>query len=357
MNFISGMILDEYREQKPEFEELGDLVYGMVKSALDDAGIKVVSVEYRVKSEKSLAGKLEIKGDKYNTLSDITDILGLRVVCHFYDELDAVGDIMKRLFNVDTANSVDKRKKQSPWDFGYSSVHHICSLPDNGIYPENLCGKRFEIQIRSSLQHTWASINHDLGYKTDYGLPDSVVNDFSRVAGLLEIADQQFVYIRDSIRKYSDEIKKRISEGNAHDISIDSVSLSEYVKSNEELIDLNNKIAGLCSAQVHFVSPENYVKQLKFLGKESIGDLQEMVVRNSPLAFKLAAKAINGSSLDMVSSNVGLRFVCRAELLLSTYSRDQAARFLNISMGDIQRAKRTVEKLINTYEEINREDL
>ena len=59
----------------------------------------------------------------------------------------------------------------------------------------------------------------------------------------------------------------------------------------------------------------------------------------------------------MVSSNVGLRFVCRAELLLSTYSRDQAARFLNISMGDIQRAKRTVEKLINTYEEINKEDL
>ena len=53
----------------------------MLSEIVKDLGLTVLAVEHRVKEEKSLAGKLERKGDGYNTLEDITDILGCRVVC------------------------------------------------------------------------------------------------------------------------------------------------------------------------------------------------------------------------------------------------------------------------------------
>ena len=59
-------------------------------STLDIAkelGLTVLAVEHRVKEERSLAGKLERKGDAYNSLEDITDILGCRVVCFLSDEI------------------------------------------------------------------------------------------------------------------------------------------------------------------------------------------------------------------------------------------------------------------------------
>ena len=53
-----------------------------------EEGEPVYTSANRVKEEKSLAGKLERKGDSYNTLEDITDILGCRVVCFLSDEIE-----------------------------------------------------------------------------------------------------------------------------------------------------------------------------------------------------------------------------------------------------------------------------
>ena len=63
----------------------------------------------------------------------------------------------------------------------------ICSLPKDKGYPEELTEYTFEIQFRTVLQHAWAEIEHDLGYKTEFGIPLDVRREFSRVAGLLEI--------------------------------------------------------------------------------------------------------------------------------------------------------------------------
>lgn len=41
-----------------------------------------------------MAGKLELKGDKYKDLSDITDILGTRVVCFFEDDVEHIADFL-----------------------------------------------------------------------------------------------------------------------------------------------------------------------------------------------------------------------------------------------------------------------
>ncbi|MBQ9596712.1 MAG: hypothetical protein IJR34_00465, partial [Bacteroidales bacterium] len=73
------MMMDEYREIKPALERLEKWAYKRIKDAIDKAGLMVTACESRVKTEESLAGKLELKGSKYTCLSDITDLVGVRV--------------------------------------------------------------------------------------------------------------------------------------------------------------------------------------------------------------------------------------------------------------------------------------
>ena len=56
------MILDEYRERLPLFERIKDLVLERLRTCLDENHIIVAGLEARIKTEKSLTGKLELKG-------------------------------------------------------------------------------------------------------------------------------------------------------------------------------------------------------------------------------------------------------------------------------------------------------
>ena len=91
MNLKNRIILEDYRKQRDDFVKLGDVVHNMLTDIVDSMGITVLGIEHRVKTEKSLAGKLERSGDWYSSFEDLTDILGARVICFFSDEIDKIG--------------------------------------------------------------------------------------------------------------------------------------------------------------------------------------------------------------------------------------------------------------------------
>ncbi|MDY5048631.1 MAG: hypothetical protein SPF11_03675, partial [Treponema porcinum] len=100
------------------------------------------------------------------------------------------------------------------------------------------------------------------------------------------------------------------------------------------------------------ISPESYVPQLKWLKKNTIGDVQSMLSENEELAFELARKSLAGSELDVVASTVALRFLCRAELLSKNYTEQQAVEFISLSVSDKKRAERQAEMLFRQKEEL-----
>ena len=123
------MILDEYRENQETFAIMRKVVTDELNRCVSDNGLYVNAIESRVKSEKSLAGKLELKGYKYMFLSDLTDILGCRVITFYTDEVDKVATLIEQSFSVDWSESVDKRKMYELNSFGYMSLHYICRIP------------------------------------------------------------------------------------------------------------------------------------------------------------------------------------------------------------------------------------
>ena len=346
MNLKCRLILEDYRKQRDDFVTLGDTVHTMLSEIVKELGLTVLAVEHRVKEEKSLAGKLERKGDGYNTLEDITDILGCRVVCFLSDEIDKIGQKVEENFVVDWENSSDKRALIKEDAFGYLSLHYICSLPFGDKWPDEICGKKFEVQIRTILQHAWSVINHDIGYKSDFGVPREIKRQFARLAGILELADDEFVRARDNMVGYTEDIRRRIITDDADDVAINMISLNEYVKHNQKMQGIIRKIAEIAGAEITEIDPESYIPQLAFLGITKLGDIEVMIKENHQLAMKLANKALSTADLDIVSSSVALRFLCRAELLNKNYDFDKIVEFLKLSYKNKETAERQAKHLL-----------
>ena len=128
-----------------------------------------------------------------------------------------------------------------------------------------------------SLCSMWAEIEHDLGYKSDFGVPRDIRREFSRVAGLLEIADERFASIRDNVKKYGTEIRQRIADNTAEELLIDRVPLKEYMLRNKKMREFLESLASICGAQISEIDPEAYLPQLEWLGKNTIGDMQKLL--------------------------------------------------------------------------------
>ena len=346
MNLKSRLILEDYRKQRDDFVKLGDVAHQILADIAKELGLTVLAVEHRVKEERSLAGKLERKGDGYNTLEDITDILGCRVICFLSDEIDKIGKKVEEKFVVDWENSSDKRMLLKENAFGYLSLHYICSLPFGDKWPNEICGKKFEVQIRTILQHAWSAIHHDIGYKSDFGVPRDINRQFARLAGLLELADDEFVRARDNMVSYTEDIRKRIITDDADDVVINMISLNEYVLHNKKMQSLIKEIADICGAEIKPIDPESYIPQLAFLGIKKLGDIEIMVKDNYELALKLAKKALSTADLDIVSSSVALRFLCRAEMMNKNYDFDKIVDFLKISLRSKEKAERQATLLL-----------
>ena len=227
-------ILEEYNTNLPRFKEIEQEVRDKLKKTLADSGLLVAAIESRVKAYDSLAGKLELKGHKYNSLADLTDILGLRVITFYLDDVDKVASAVERLFTVDWENSVDKRKIHEIDSFGYLSLHYICSVPG---FPY-----RFEIQMRTLLQHAWANMDHDTGYKSGVEIPKRYMRSMSRLAGLLELVDDEFSKIRIELTDYRRRVQALVRSGNLNEVPIDGDTFRSYLELNP-FSQLNKRIA------------------------------------------------------------------------------------------------------------------
>ncbi len=227
-------ILAEYDSQFSRSEGYCAALKLLVEQLLAASGHRVHNVTARVKEREHVEAKVQRITKSYSSLSDITDVIGVRITTYFEDEVDAIGNLIEQEFKIDAANSIDKRASLDPDRFGYLSLHYVCSLSRQRqklLENRSFIGMRCEIQIRSILQHAWAEIEHDLGYKTGAAVPAPIRRRFSRLAGLLEIADLEFTKLRTDLAAYAESVKETIND-EASDLQVDQISLKEFIETD-----------------------------------------------------------------------------------------------------------------------------
>ncbi|MBC7659999.1 MAG: hypothetical protein H7249_09850 [Chitinophagaceae bacterium] len=217
-------IIESYAGLRGDLIEAGELLHKKLTTALHLSGVKVHTVSQRVKTEHSLRNKISRPDKIYDSIEQLTDLIGLRVVTYFEDSVEEVARIVEEAFVIDFDRSIDKRFRIDPSSFGYRSLHYVCHSTSESL------GLPFEIQIRTVLQHAWAEIEHDLGYKFPETVPNAIKRRFSRVAGLLEIADAEFVELRESMKRYEINVKDHEFQPSYAD-SMDAVVLKTLAES------------------------------------------------------------------------------------------------------------------------------
>ncbi|MBR1573608.1 MAG: hypothetical protein IJ652_02030 [Bacteroidales bacterium] len=317
LNPAATALLEEYREKLPMYGYLAQTVPAMLKQRLDEAGIVVAAIEHRVKAEASLAGKLALKGDKYHSILDVTDIVGLRVITFYMDDVDKVAAIIDRMFDIDWENSVDKRKAHQIDSFGYMSLHFICRLPKKAVPKAEYAGLeevRFEIQIRTVLQHAWANMNHDTGYKSGVEVPSEYLRSLSRLAGILELVDGEFSRIRSELADYRRNIQALVASGNLDEVPLDGDSFRSYL-SMRPFDALNRRIAAVNQAEIQDVSLDRFLPLFKTMGFQTLGDIANLIRDYAEAAFQIACYQIGLTDLDIVSASIGPQDLCMAYIL------------------------------------------
>ena len=296
-------LLESYHEQLPQLEQLIEQASNLLKAALREQNIQLNTFEGRIKTEESLAGKLEKKGYKYRTLHDVTDIVGIRVVTYYTDDVDKVAAIAKQIFDIDWKNSVDKRKHQLN-SFGYLSLHYICYLKEGPLRTIP-----FEIQMRTALQHVWSAIEHDIGYKGAVKLPPEFVRQFSRLAGMLEMADDEFSRLRTTMTDYRRQVQALVKSGHFSEVSLSSDSFQQFLDL-KPFDRLNQRIAAVNQAEIFPAPMMQFLPILESFRFTNLGDIQQFIVENSEDAYQMAVSQLAITDLDILSETVGLQNLC-----------------------------------------------
>lgn len=332
------LLLQQYHERKPIYERLEEIVAQTIEKALKDQGLYVTSIEHRIKAEHSLMGKLELKGMKYHSLEDITDILGMRVTTFYTDDVDKVAAIIKKILYVDWNESVDKRKQHQLNSFGYNSLHYICRLPKDIVYdPEmpELNEYRFEIQMRTALQHVWSTIEHDIGYKSGIKAPPEFIRQLGRLAGMLELADDEFSRLRNTITDYKRRILSLAVDGKLDQVPLSLQTFREYL-SLHPFDRLNRRIAAINQAEICEAPLLPFLPVLESFGFETLGEVDRFISEHSEDAYQMAVNFLAVTDLDILSETVGLQNLCIVHTLKQGNGTEGVKKIFEIIGGPNQ---------------------
>jgi ppGpp synthetase/RelA/SpoT-type nucleotidyltranferase len=285
------LILNEFRRKQELYKGFTKKLENLIKEILTADEVCIHSVTSRTKEIDSLAEKISRPNKTYQKLEDIKDLSGVRIITYFEDDVDKVAEIIENEFEIDQENSIDKRKEWDYAEFGYSSLHKVGKLCPSAIIDDytKYKGLCFEIQISSILQHAWAEIEHDLGYKSEEGIPDAIKRRFAKLAALLELGDDEFVRLRDDLDRYGNKVEKEIKY-TPESTSINKVSLQKFINSNEVMQDLKEFFADWFGKELKADKDSYWLKSLPrefhYIGINNIKELGDLLKEYSELIKK-----------------------------------------------------------------------
>jgi putative GTP pyrophosphokinase len=285
---LKDKILDTYKVNKKTYHNFRERVINLLTDLLSVQEIVTHQISSRTKSIESLSKKIDGKGDKYKSIDDITDIIGIRIITYMDSDVDAIAKLIENEFIIDIENSIDKRKLKAD-QFGYRSLHLVASLNksrcDLKEY-KKYNGIKCEIQIRSILQHAWAEIEHDLGYKGEVAIPEQYKRTFNRLSALLETAGVEFDRLKNELEIYEKDVPALINT-TPEIVDINQASILSFINTNTILL----KARTIMESKIELKLGEaillgGLLKKIKFFDFKTIGELEQSLITDSVTFLK-----------------------------------------------------------------------
>ena len=163
----------------------------------------ISSIQTRLKSTASIVEKLSElhKAVDIEHIDEyIHDIAGVRVICHYIDDVYLVADALLKQDDITLVTKKDYIAHPKP--NGYRSLHLIVKVPV--FLSERRLEMEVEVQLRTIAMDFWASLEHQLHYKTDFEGKESLVDDLRRCAETISRTDNEMMQIRSRMEQLMD---------------------------------------------------------------------------------------------------------------------------------------------------------
>ncbi len=256
----------------PKYEPILQKICKQIQTLAKQEGI-YLTVKSRIKNFDSYCDKVmklsKLQGPE---LVQITDLLGVRIVCPFLEDIEQMEQLLAQKF--DFLELEHKAEQHSFREFGYDSIH-VLIRTKNASKKETLpySGAVCEIQLRTILQEAWAEVEHELVYKSDIAMPNHTIRrKLASLNASLTLSDLIFQEIRDSQR----EIRQRGMKlrNDIESISLGNSALQPLQIDDNNQLSINNngstptyltskKLEDLMLNALEAHSNENFIKAIE----------------------------------------------------------------------------------------------
>lgn len=166
----------------------------------------IESIKSRIKRPMSIIEKMYRKGFPLSLQSmreNLNDIAGIRVICPFIEDIYTVAEMLIRQDDLTVITQKDYIKNPKP--NGYRSYHLVLEVPV--FLSDRKEPVRVEVQLRTIAMDFWASLEHQIHYKTQCEVPDSVVMELKKCADIIAHTDERMQSLSQEIRCLNEKHK------------------------------------------------------------------------------------------------------------------------------------------------------
>lgn len=149
----------------------------------------------RVKSFSSAESKKKMKGEGYydGKTKFIRDIIGVRIVLYFPDDIAIVHERLGKLYKI-VEQTIDETTETNFEPIRINLVYHLPTASINefkAVTNDPLLDATFEIQLRTILSEGWHEVDHDLRYKCrdDWEDNKDLSRSFNGILATLETSE------------------------------------------------------------------------------------------------------------------------------------------------------------------------
>jgi ppGpp synthetase/RelA/SpoT-type nucleotidyltranferase len=190
------------------FENARKAYIRIISSLLKGSDVgEVTKIEGRVKNkeecikkfQRKYQNKLEADEQPYEIKDYLSDLIGIRIICLYEDQIEVVSEVLKRHFKIIDVTDKTSAIEGTEDSFGYKGLHMDLALNEQmkslSQY-QQYTDYPFEVQIRSLIQDAWSVLDHKIKYKKS--IPNDLKRRINILSALFELADREFKEIRNA---------------------------------------------------------------------------------------------------------------------------------------------------------------